>query len=191
MSSILDSTTSSADSTVSATATRQVVYVVNGGGNYLQVKTKGKGAFWTSLSSSYMSKWILMPSLADETDASSFSLQSADDNDYWLVIDTSTTYTKDTADSPVGGFDSNNNKNVLILTTKPTDSDGYKKASFKITDPVADSATSNSGYSSYLWVNDTSYYLREWWGQAVVHKTSDTGTTNGKYSFAKFIEVTE
>ena len=191
VSSILDSTTSSADSTVSATATRQVVYVVNGGGNYLQVKTKGKGAFWTSLSSSYMSKWILMPSLADETDASSFSLQSADDNDYWLVIDTSTTYTKDTADSPVGGFDSNNNKNVLILTTKPTDSDGYKKASFKIIDPVADSATSNSGYSSYLWVNDTSYYLREWWGQAVVHKTSDTGTTNGKYSFAKFIEVTE
>lgn len=190
MSFVLNGTTTVAKATASETA-RQVVYIINGGGNYLQVRSKNNTAFWTSLSSDYMSKWILMPALADETDTSSFSLQSADDNDYWLVIDTSTTYTSSTSDSPVGGWDSNSGNNVAILTTKPTDSTGYKKASFTVTNPVTDSDTSNSGYSSYLWVNDSSYYLREWWGQAVVHKTSDTGTTNGKYSFAKFVDVTE
>ncbi len=125
-----------------------------------------------------------MPALADESDATMFSLRSVDDEDKWLVVDTETTYTSSQA--PSGGINSDNNKNILILTDEPTDSDGNKKASFKIT-TAADSSLTD--YSSYLLVYDESKYLRDWWNIAQCG-SAQTGN-DAKYSSAKFVDITE
>ena len=152
---------------------------VNGGNKYLQVKNNNNIAFWGSLDSNE-DQWLVMPSLVDDTVSNEFSLKSVV-TDKWLVIDTDTTY--NSGDAPAGGFNNDNNKNVMILTDKPTTSDGCKKASFRQVAAV----TGDSNYYSHLLVYNTSLYLREYWWISQCG-TAMTGN-DAIYTTQKFIDV--
>ncbi len=177
----LNSTDYAYTGTLSATAVNKKVHILNGGGKYLQVKTGNDIAFFESGTSNTYT-WLVMPSLADEYDTNTFTLKSVDEDTY-LVVDTETDFSTET--NPSGGWVTQNSSYVLILTDKPTDSDGYKKASFQITE----AASGEAGYSSFLLVYDTSKYLRDWWNIASCGD-AQTGS-NAIYSSLEFVDVTE
>ena len=103
----------------------------------------------------------------------------------WLVVDTATTYSSSYT-VPAGGWTSGQNDvNTLILTDKPSDTDGYNAASFK---PVS-AASGDEAYQSLLMNGETDKYLRDWWDIANCN-AAQTGN-DAKYSSVKFVEVTE